>query len=271
MGNCSGQAGLSWSRLLPIIAVIAAVSLSGLAAGQEFRPDKDYVPNDYEKALIDRIKATAKPDTSAMEFILRMPFAIETACKALVDPTAEAIDSVMEYAGGHHKVICRQTMEKLREDSAIVTDIMASISRQGHFAVKTVDLPKGVFLVVYWSDLAFMSPKPGGSFGYGGTEFPGDPDFFRIGLSGKIPSDSLKYVVYRGTSSIIIPKDSVVQCTSFATVSDCFSVDVEFEKKRFDIWTVNLYALDRMTKKFDLIETVIPAIVVNRPPTEEKR
>ncbi|MDD4052145.1 MAG: hypothetical protein PHR28_09650 [candidate division Zixibacteria bacterium] len=239
--------------------------IGGIAVGQEFRPDKDYTPNDYEKALIDRIKSAAKPDTSGMEFIVRMPFAIETACKALTNPTAKAIDSIMEYAGGGHKVIFCETMAKLQADSAVIAEVMAVMPKQGHFAVKTVELPKGTFLVVYWSDIAYRQLPFGGGSGAGQSPFPGDLDYFHISLSDYVAADSLMYILYRGVSSLAIHPDSIVECRTAATIHDTSLISIEFRKKSFDIWTVNLYGLNRATKRYDIATIVIPPIVVDRP------
>lgn len=251
--------------------LMMALIIGGRLFGQEFRPDKDYSPNDFEKTLIDRIKMAAKPDTNAMMFIYRMSPAIEDACKALDNPTPRAIDSIMEYAGGCHRVIFRESMEKLQADTSMIADVMACMPQQGHFAVKTVELPKGTYLIVYWSDIAKTWLRGKCGSGYGGAIYPGDPDFFRIGLSARIDSDSLKYILYRGTSSLIIPTDSIVKTVSFATAHDSFDVSVEFEKKRFDIWTLNLYSLNRTTERYDLIGIAIPACVIDGPPRPRKK
>ena len=271
MGSQNGRNGLFSTRLVFAIPVAMILLIGGTVAGQEFRPDKDYSPNDYEKTLIEEIKTAAKPDTGAMKFILRMPLAIENACKALANPTPEAIDSIMEDAGGHHKVIFRETMEKLQSDSGIVAEVMADMPQQGHFAVRTVDSPKGSFLIVYWSDIAFKWFHAKDGSGYGKAVYPGDLDFFRIGLSARVALDSLKYILYRGVSSIVIPVDSIVESRSFATTHDSFDVSIEFYKKRFDIWTVNLYALNRTIKRYDLVAMLIPACVVDRPPRPIKK
>lgn len=271
MGNQNGRTGMFSTRLVSAILSGMIILIAGIAVGQEFRPDKDYIPNDYEKILIDRIKSAAKPDTSAMEFILRMPFAIETACKALTNPTAKAIDSIMGFAGGHHKVIFRETREKLLADSSVISETLAQIPAQGHFAVKTVELPKGAFLIVYWSDIAYTRSPTSGAFGYGGVPESGTQDYFSIRLSACTDTDSIKYTVYRGVSSIVIDPDSAVETKSFVTIHDSFDVSIEFEKKRFDIWTVNLYALDGTTKQYDLVSIVIPAVVVDRPPHPRNR
>lgn len=252
------------------VFLMMALIIGGRLFGQEFRPDKDYSPNEFEKTLIDRIKMAAKPDTGAMMFIYRMSPAIEDACKALDNPTPQAIDSIMEYAGGCHRVIFRESMVKLQADTSVLAEIMACMPQQGHFAVKTVELPKGIYLIVYWSHIAQKCLPAKGGIGYGGGIYPGDPDFFRIGLSARVDSDSIKYILYRGTSSLTVPSDSIVKMVSFATVHDSFDVSVEFEKRRFDIWTLNLYSLNRTTKRYDLIGIAIPACVLDGPPRPRK-
>ena len=271
MGNQTGRNGLFSAGLVFAIPVTIILLIGGTAAGQEFRPDKTYHPNDFEKALIVGIKTAARPDTGAMKLIRRMPVAIENACKALADPTPEAIDSIMEYAGGQHKVIFRETVAKLQGDSTVMAEIMADMPQQGHFAAKTVELPKGTFLVVYWSDIAYRQLPFGRGSGSGPSPFPGEPDFFNIHLANYVASDSLKYILYRGASSLIIHPDSIVECRTMATNHDTSLIAIEFRKDRFDIWTVNLYALNRATKRYDLALIMIPPIVVDRPQHPRKR
>lgn len=271
MGNRSGRPVLSSARFGSVILVVMLVLAGCMAQGQEFRPDKDYSPNDYEKALVEGIKTAARPDTAAMKLIRRLPAAIESACKGLINPTPEAIDSIMEYAGGCHKVIFRESTEKLEADSAVLAEIMDGTPTQGHFAVKTVELPKGTCLVAYWSDIAYRQLPFGGGSGAGRSPFPGEPDFFSIHLANCVDSDSLKYILYRGVSSLIIHPDSIVECKTMATNHDTSLIAIEFRKKSFDIWTVNLYALNRVTKQYDLASIIIPPIVVDRPQHPRKR
>jgi hypothetical protein len=68
-----------------------------------------------------------------------------------------------------------------------------------------------------------------------------------------------------------VPADSIVESISFATIHDSFDVSIEFYKERFDIWTVNLYALNRATKRYELASIVIPPIVMDRPQHPRKK
>jgi hypothetical protein len=270
MGNRRTRFDLYSTGIIFIILAAVTLLAAGSGAGQEFRPDKDYIPNDFEKTLIDRIKTAAKPDTSAMKFNFRMSPAIENACKGLYTVTPKTIDSVLDYAGGHHKVISRETITKLQTDPSVIEEVMTVIPPQGHFAVKTIESPNGAYLVVYWSDIAHKWLPAKGGLGYGEAIYPADLDFFRIGLSAMVDSDSMKYILYRGVSSLIIPTDSIVKAVFFATIHDSFDVSIEFEKKRFDIWSVNLYCLNRVSGKYDLIAIAIPACIVDRPPRPKK-
>ena len=246
------------SIYLPCMAVLAAIAIGAAAGG--LAQDRVYVykPNEYEGRLIAQIKAAKVAPEDSLEFVERIVLAMQNDLSRLHDTATAAFDSILNHAGGFHKVICRPTLEALEADSSVFPELRGFLPRSGFYALKEITVNGCGCMAVYTSDIK-DTPLSAGCIimGAGDSLYPIEHHGLRY--SAATDADSIKYIIYHGDCALVIPPESVITSGTQPVIDGKYKFDVEFDKKLKEVVTMNIYGYSANRRTYDLFLIFIPS------------